>query len=193
MQSLRIAYFSTTSGIMQIDGYPADTSFRLGSGQSVPIVITASSGDRENSALYPKYCPVPMRGWAFVCFEFDFGTQNGVDWPDVNGYVAGIGGRIKVWLSGTGYVVLFDLDDMVSRARSALSWPGVTWVELGALPACMEGAYCIVWSQLTRPLYVEVGPPHPGDGVLQVQPGDTLTVLYQQPDGHSLQIQSVIP
>ncbi|HVO35386.1 MAG TPA: hypothetical protein VMT21_07465 [Gemmatimonadales bacterium] len=196
MGSLRIAYFSATSGIMQIVASPADTSFRLGSGQSVPIEITTSSGDREASALYPQYCPVPMRGWRYTCFEFDFGTRSDVSWQSVNGYVAGIGGRIKTWLSNLhiGFVVLFDLDDQVSRARSALSWPGVTYVELSPPPFCADDVgNCIDWSTLTRPVYVEAGTPHPGDGTLQVQSGDTVTVVYRQPGGGTMQAQSIVP
>ncbi len=196
MRTLAITYLSATSGIMQIVASPADTSFRLGSGQSVPIEITTSSGDREASALYPQYCPVPMRGWRYTCFEFDFGTRSDVSWQSVNGYVAGIGGRIRTWLSSLhiGYVVLFDLDDQVSRARSALSWPGVTFVELTPTPFCAEDVgNCIDWSTLTRPVYVEAGTPHPGDGTLQVQSGDTVTVVYRQPGGGTVQALSVVP
>ena len=195
LRSIGITYLSVTTGIMHIVAYPADTSFRLGAGESVPILITVSSGDQEFSALYPQYCPVPMRGWGYVCFEFEFGAQPGVTWESLNGYVAGIGGRIQTWLSSgpVGYVVLFDFDDQVRRARRALSWPGVTWVELGSTGYCIEGASCIIWSRLTRPVNVEIGPPHPENGVLDVQHGDTVTVLYTQPGGQVATSHTVVP
>ncbi len=196
MRVVWISYLSATSGILRIDGFPSDTAFRLTSGQHVPVEIVVSSGDREGSALYPAYCPVPMRGWGFMCFEFDVGTRDGVDVLTLNDYVAGIGGRFQNvgashnWAHG----VLFDLDDMVSRVRKALAWPGVAYVELGPMPFCLDGgSYCLDYSQLTRPVHVEIGSPHAGDGTVQVQSGDTVTVLYKQPNGRTVQAQSVVP
>ncbi len=196
LRALAIGYLSTNAGIMQIEGYPADTSFRLEARQNVPIEISVSSGDRESSALYPKYCPPRSGGQFYVCFEFDIGMRPGYDIRSLNGYVAGIGGRFKYWWTNiqAGGVVLFDPSDVVARARQALSWPGVQWVELGGLGYCVEGgSYCFDWSQLTRPVYVTMGAARPGDGMIEMQPGDTLTVTYRQPDGSTVQTRSQVP
>jgi hypothetical protein len=198
MRALEIPYLSLTSGIMRVDGFPADTAFRLEVRQSVPIEITVSSGDRESTALYPAFCPPRPEGRFYVCFEFDIGMQPGYDILSLNDYVAGIGGRMQfvnifhTW----GHVVLFDPSEVVSRARKALSWPGVRYVELGGLGGCAaDGSSCVVdWSRVTRPVYVTTGAARPDDGIVEMQPGDTVTVTYRQPDGSTVQTQvQVIP
>jgi hypothetical protein len=194
MRALQISYLSSTSGIMHVEGYPADKAFRLESGQSAPIEIRVSSGDRERLALYPEYCPPRARGWKYICFEFDVLTRNGYDVRSLAGYAAGIGGRMQ-WVIGgwLGRVVLFSLGDQVSAARRALSWPGVASVELAPIGFCLEGSDCIDWSQLTRPVQVDTGAPVPGDGVVQVRSGDTVTVFYKQPGGLTVQAQAPVP
>lgn len=196
MRALGVSYLSTNAGIMQIEGYPADTSFRLEAHQQVPIEIAVSSGDTETTALYPYYCPPRPGGRFYVCFEFEIGMQPGYDIRSLNDYVAGIGGRFKFWFLTiqAGHVVLFDPEDVVGRARKARSWPGVEWVELGGLGGGIDGGSCCFdWSRLTRPVYVTTGAARPGDGIVQVQQSDTVTVTYRQPDGSTLQFQTVLP
>jgi hypothetical protein len=65
-------------GILRINAFPVDTSFRLMPGQRVPVELTASSGDRESVGLYRRWCPARERSYApFSCFDFHLGMEEG--------------------------------------------------------------------------------------------------------------------
>ncbi len=183
-------------GLLYINAFPADTTFRLDAGERVPLAITVSSGDQESLRLYRVFCPPRERLAGFHCYSFILTMESGVQATSVAGQVAALGGRFHlVSVSGRiAGVTLFDPDDLVRRARNARSWPGVAMTEL-SFPFCAPGAPppCGSKSALTAPMAVDTGGAVPMDGVLQVRPGDTLSVSYRQPDGSILVANGTIP
>lgn len=198
LSALTINDLSTSlrnGGILYIDGYPADTSFRLGSNQRVSVQISVTSGDREDVGLYRFACPPRERGWHFECFDFAIAMQSGLNAASLADRVAAMGGRFQV-ISVSGMfagVTLFAPGDIVSKARAAEAWPGVAYAELES-PICLEvGPYCGSLSQLALPVPVDTGPAVPGDGIVQVRSGDTVVVGYRQPLGGVLEARAVVP
>lgn len=182
-------------GILYINAYPEDTAFRLDAGQRFPVEIVVSSGDRERARLYREICPFRERGPFYPCFQFDVFMKTGFDVRDLADRVAAIGGRFNLVSSFNSWaeVTVFDPEDLVSRVRRAASWPGVAYVEF-MFPFCAPDAPgCSSLSDLTVPLPVDTGVAVPGDGTVQLRAGDTLTVLYKQPDGLTLQAQTGVP
>jgi hypothetical protein len=183
------------AGILFIDGYPTDTTFRLGSQQRVPVQINVTSGDREEVGLYRRLCPARDRAQGhFSCFEFDIAMQDGFNAASLAGRVAAMGGRFYLisvtgWLGG---VTVFAPGDIVSEARAAEAWPGVAYTGL-VFPFCAEGSPgCLSLSQLALPVPVDTGPAVPGDGIVQVRSGDTVVVTYRQPVGGVLEARTVV-
>lgn len=188
---------SLLSGIMHINGLPTDTSFRLASGQRVPVEITVSSGDREDAGLYRTWCPPRPHGPYFNCFRFSIGMESGIDVRTLSQRVGGIGGRWEHIYSGgwLAEVTLF-YPDAIRGARRARSWPGVKFVELswpgsGALQSGLGSPLPV--GDLTAPVLVDTGAAVPRDGTMQVRPGDTVVVLYRQPDGRVLEARRTVP
>jgi hypothetical protein len=180
---------------MYVDGYPADTAFRLKSNQRLPVEITTTSGDRETAGLRRYLCPPRERGPHFSCFDFLIVMQAGFDVRSVAGQLAAVGGRFNlVSSSGTmAGVVLFSPDDLVRHARDARSWLGVAYTEL-SFPFCAEWAPgCLSLSQLAAPVPVDSGAAVPGDGIVQVRSGDTVVVAYRQPGGQLLDARRAVP
>ena len=188
---------SLLSGIMHINGLPADTAFRLASGQRVPVEISVSSGDRESAGLYRAWCPPRPQVPYFRCFRFSIGMESGIDVRTLSQRVGGIGGRWEHIYSGgwLAEVTLF-YPDAVGGAQRARSWPGVKFVELswpgsGALQSGLGPPLPV--GDLTVPVLVDTGAAVLRDGTMQVRPGDTVLVLYRQPDGRVLEARRTVP
>jgi hypothetical protein len=190
---------SLLSGIMYINGVPADSSFRLESGRRVPVEISVSSGDRESAGLYRTWCPPRPRRPYFHCFRFSIGMESGIDVRTLSQRVGGIGGRWEHIYSGgwLAEVTLF-YPDAVRGAQRARSWPGVKFTELfwpgsGAPQSGPDpGPPIPVW-KLTVPVLVDTGTAVPHDGTMQVRSGDTVVVLYRQPAGGVLEARGTVP
>lgn len=198
LQELEFGWFTRLrhGGLLYVDGVPADLGFRLQSSQRVPIELTVSSGDRETAGLYRFYCPPRERPQGFLCFQFGIGMRDGFHASDLAGHVAALGGRFTlISVSGSfADVTLFDADALVGAARRALRWPGVATVDLW-YSGCQDTSppWCASLSRLTVPVPVDTGAAIPGDGIMQVRSGDTVTVSYRQPDGSALETRQSVP
>ncbi len=185
-------------GILDIRALPADTTFRLRTGQRVLVEVGVSSGDRESVGLDRRLCPARERRWRsrYECFKFVIYMKEGFHAADLAEQVGAIGGRFNL-ISVSGRlagVTVFSPDNVVGHAWRARSWPGVQVSELSH-PSCHFFAppWCLSPSWLSRPVPVDTGAPVPGDGIIQVQPGDTVTMTYRQPDGRVLEARVGVP
>lgn len=184
-------------GVLIIEGAPADTSFRLKRAQRAPVEIEVTSGDREEVGLYRRLCAPRERDWPFHCFSFLALTREGTHVTDLADDVAANRGRLTtVIATGDGGVIkVLDPEDLLRTARRAESWPGVQPVSLNYL-ACVESTpVCLagVGSRLHLPVPVDTGAAVPGDGIVQIRPGDTITVTYRHPGGGRLEAKQVVP
>jgi len=198
LQRMVIDEFATSlrdGGLLFVYGFPSDTTFRLETRQRVPIEIAVTSGDREGVGLYRRDCPARERGPGFPCFQFLLGMQDGFSAADLADRVAALGGRFYL-VSRYGRfagVMLFSPENLVRRARSALSWPGVKYVEF-SYPFCLDDdPGCVRPSDLSLPVPVDTGAAVAGDGILQVRSGDTVVITYRQPFGGVLETRRVVP
>lgn len=187
LQEIWIPPYFMDAGIMYVEGYPADTMFRLESGQRVPVEITVSSGDSEATGLYRRLCPPRERGPGYDCFEFELHMRDGYFAQDLADHVAEMGGRFFTFWDGGRYaaVELFSPDDLVGRARRARSLNGVESTDLVWDQGSIDGEPLShrFRSLLRVPLPVDIGAAVPGDGIVQVRRGDTVAVVYRQPSG----------
>lgn len=174
-------------GVLILYGAPSDATFTLDSHQRVALEVTVSSGDRESAGLYNMFCPRRERlPGHFQCFRLDVAMREGHDAAEIAGHLSAAGGRF-IFISAMRWfaaVVFFSPDDPLGRAKRARSWPGVAYTALPFL-ACVA-ASC---PSLTVPVPVDTGPAVPGDGIVQVSPGDTVSVTYRQPGGGLLQMR----
>lgn len=180
-------------GLLNVDARTADTSFRLQRDQRVPAEVSASSGDRETARLFLRSCPARDRGLGYPCFRFQIGMKQGHQAAEVADHVAAIGGRFYLLSPSFGGVTVF-YPEVVETARRAAQWPGVDHTALmGYGGGCPMGCSIPLGTHLFVPMPVDVGEAIPGDGIVQVQPGDLLTVTYQQPGGGTVRATASVP
>jgi len=178
-------------GVLYLYAAPSDTAFVLDRNQRVPLEVAVSSGDRETVVLYNVHCPsrerIPGR---FQCFRLNLAMREGHHASEVAGRLSAEHGRFLL-ISATGWfaaVVFFSPEDPIGRARRARSWPGVALTEL--TPLVCAGTSC---PSLTVPVALDASAATPGDGVVQANAGDTLSVSYRQPTGGLLQLRLAVP
>jgi hypothetical protein len=127
---------------------------------------------------------------------FSLSMREGLHVADLTDHVAAIGGRFNlISVSGRFAVVtVFSPDDVIGHALRARSWPGVAVSQL-SVTACADWApsWCYSRSWLTIPVPVDTGAAVPGDGIVQVRSGDTVTISYSQPDGGALEAKVQVP
>lgn len=174
-----------------LGGTPSDTSFRLERNQRVPARLSSSSGDEEQVGLYRLECPAREGSYVFPCFTFLIMFAEGYDMAEIERRVAAIGGRFGSLSSNFASIVIFEPDAM-RRAREAGSWPGVAypWFSTRSCDPFLCSSLAHV---LTLPVRLDYGPPIPGDGTLQVVPGDTVYYRYTQPTGQILEASLHVP
>lgn len=178
-------------GVLYLYGTPSDSTFSLEPGQRVPLEIAVSSGDRESVGLYNVHCPSRERlPGHFQCFRLNVAMREGHDASEMAGSLSAAGGRfIFTSMGWFAAVVFFSPDDPIGRAKRARSWPGVAYTELTPL-MCVAATPC---PSLTVPVPIDVGLAVPGNGIVQVRSGDTLSVTYRQPRGSVLTLQLLVP
>lgn len=181
-----IGNIGNDSGIVWLWGTPSDTSFRLQRNQRVPARLVSSSGDEEQVGLYRLECPAREGGYVFSCFNFLILFAEGYDMAEIERRVAAIGGRFALRTSSFASIVIFEPDATMRRAREAGSWPGVAYPWFPTR-ACDPFGCSSLAHELTLPVRLDYGPPIPGDGTLQVTPGDTIHYSYTQPTGQTLE------
>jgi hypothetical protein len=178
-------------GALTVDAMPWDTSLVLEPGQRVPLEIAVSSGDRESAGLTNELCPyrdrIPRR---FHCYRLRVAMKEDRDVTEIGDHLLAAGGRfLSISTSGKfAEVMFFSPDDPIGRALRAREWPGVSSIELSG-----SGCYSTSCPSLTVPVPVYARTAAPGDGVVQVRSGDTVTVTYRQPGGGTLRLQLPVP
>jgi hypothetical protein len=185
-------------GFVAFTAVPADLSFRLSAHQHVPVEIAVSSGDVETLGLFRETCPDRDRGWKSLCFGYMILMKEGHHASEIADHVAATGGRMYAVFTGRfAGVMHFRPGENLTRARQARSWPGVAWTELETPGNCQEWAPPSCWlehgARLAAPIPVDTGPAIPGNGILEVRSGDTVTVSYRQPSGAVLHDSVVVP
>lgn len=182
-------------GILYVEAFPTDTTFRLEIGQRVPVQVNTTSGDREDAGLYRLLCPPRDRGDHYRCFDFVVFMREGYDVRTVGDRVSAMNGRFQLVASSGRFasVTLFDPEDLVRRARSARAWPGVLFTELTGIICHPDVPNCTSLSDLLVPVPVDSGAATLDDGIIQVRTGDTVTVTYAQPGGGVLEARVIVP
>jgi hypothetical protein len=178
-------------GYLTIHAIPRDTSFRWHPGHLIAAEVEVRSGDRERIRLTKAWCPNRSpTPFTYNCFTITLSMQDGHHAFDLAPRLAEIDARFTV-VSVSGRfagLVLFEESELVRSANRVASWPGVDFA--GVSPHICTGVIgdlsCFPDSHLARPVRVDHGAPIPGDGIVQVVPGDTVWVSYRQPDGQVL-------
>lgn len=156
--------------------------------------LTSTSGDAEDVLMGQSLCAEGDSA-PFTCFNFLLHVTSPDVIPDLKARVLGLPGRwalpsictfppgtcellstadqrMTVWIFG---------NDLGTAMREAIEWPGVRLLELNWV--------ALLWDPRSVPnryqggMPVAAGIPVPGNGVLEVQSGDTVTVEYLNPDG----------
>jgi hypothetical protein len=176
-------------GLLYVDGFPVDTSFRLDRRDRVLVELVTSAGDRETLNLFRAKCPPRARGPYYECFQYSMMMRGGSTAQDVAPLVQAAGDRFT-YVSESGAlanVTVFDAGATIPHAQAARIWPGVSLVLLSQTawpaeappPSDRRG-----W--LRAPMRVDSGAVRLADGVLQVRSGDTIRARYTQPSGSVL-------
>lgn len=178
-------------GLVAVSGLPADTSYRLGSREQIPVSITASGGDTESVELSSLACGEPPA--VYACHELELEMDSGYQAQQLRPSMDQIPARfILVSVSGrVAGIWVFD-EARVNDAIAILArQPGVKYVGLALLGAAGGGGS--VSPELEGAAPLDFAPVIPRDGHLQARTGDTLTVAYDQANGTQLKSQFVVP
>jgi PAS domain-containing protein len=188
--------FSTfgPGGVLVVDAFPEDSSYRLPRGARLPIRLETSAGDVETAGLYRAWCPARERGLLYSCFAFSLYMQQGASVTDIVDEVAASGARMQrigvcsvngCWYSQSLAIVwVFDPEGVIEVVRQAEDWPGVAAAEVGGGGGCIDVCPPRTYrAELRVPFPTGGGAVVAGDGVIQTAPGDTVRVFYKQPDG----------
>jgi len=182
-------------GLVAVSGLPADTSYRLGARDQIPVNITSSGGDTESVELSPLVCGSPPT--VYACQELDLEMDSGYQAQQLRPVMDQIPARF-ILVSVTGQdagIWVFDparLNDAISilARQPHVRYVGPTGIGAvaggsgggGSTAPDLEGALPLDFVRVV-----------PRDGHLQARSGDTLTVTYSQPNGTQLTSQFVIP
>ena len=180
-------------GILILYATPSDYTFSLEPGQRVPLEISATSGDRDSVGLYNVACPSRERLPGHVpCFDLTLGMREGHDPTEFADQLRAAGGWYVSIHPAFATVLFFSPDDPIGRAKRARSWPGVAYAEFWGR-ACGIPEGCAPFPTLEVPVRVVPGAAVPGDGIVQVRSGDTVSVTYRQPRVGVLTLQLQVP
>lgn len=185
--------------VMSVRAVPADPEFELGAGQQVPLTVTTSSGDSEEVALTSRVCE-DEDGAEYVCDELLVGMEEGHTADEVAHLLDDIDAALVDVLFEDGtpeggqvaHLKIFSgaLDEAVDTAAD---WPDVRYAERnGIVRIQLEEDGDSVRVPLQRDLRVETTGPEADDGVLQLQPADTVATEYVQPDGSAIEAEVVV-
>lgn len=180
------------NGVLTFTVSPTDTSYRLAAGARVTAQVETSTGDQEEVELLRRWCPARPRSQGYACNRFLVTVRAGYHIDDVEGRIQNEFGRYLI-RSATGRwasVVVFQRADLVRRLSQVVAWKEVADVEL-EYPAFSFSPPS--HSQLTAAIPVDTGAAIRADGVLQIRPGETLTVRYVQPGGVAIAASQVAP
>lgn len=196
---LLVLQTSPTGQVVSVRAVPEDPDLEIEPGQRVPIALATSSGDSEEATLVGRICE-DGDGEEFVCDELIVGMEKGHEVEDVAHLFDDIDATLLdvLFEDGTedggqvGHLKIFggDVDETIATAAD---WPDARYAERnGIVRIQLEGVGDSVRVPLHSDLPSEVAEPEPDDGILQIQPADTVTTEYVQPDGSQIDAEIVV-
>lgn len=182
-------------GLISLTGIPADSSYRPGGRDRIPLAFTASSGDSEVVWLSPYACGNPPS--VFACQDLDLVMKSGFRADSLRAAMDEIPARF-ISVSVTGSVAgvrVFDPDYAARAIRILRQQPSVQYAGNAALlfTTGIGGGSSNGILGLTGALPLDFASAVRSDGHIQAQSGDTLRIAYRQPDGSQLTSQMIIP
>jgi len=182
-------------GLVAVSGLPADTSYRLGARDRIPVNITSSGGDTESVELSPYVCGAPATMYA--CQELSLEMDSGYQAQGLRPAMDKIPARF-ILVSVTGQdagIWVFDPARLNDAIGILARQRGVRYVGPASLFSVGggSGGSGSISPELEGALPLDFLRVAPHDGHLQTRSGDTLTVSYSQPNGTRLSGQFVIP
>jgi hypothetical protein len=190
LDELRLYNFSVLrdSGLVLISGVPHDTNQILPPNDRLRLELSSSAGETESFDQSPIIC----NDETLACHGVDILLNDGWNVRDLFQLLNSIPARVylTVFAGQGGSVFVFHPErvaDAISQlksqpaVKSAERWsyaadpPAKKWPLLGGLPLDF------------RPIVVN-------DGVVQAQPGDTITVrYYTKPDSNFVELRFTLP
>lgn len=167
-------------GALVVHARFADPGFTLAPQERISFTASTGSGEVEQMLAGPEVCPL-ANGDEYTCDSFSFGVRTGTRASAYTPYLDRIGGRFTYIALGdsAASVRIFDGDLSAAMAK-ARKWPNVRFVERNAIYRLMAGTPMNGAIGAAR---LDFAAPRASDGTLQVQPQETVTVRYRQPDG----------
>lgn len=154
------------------------------------VQIRSSKGDADTLELRPRVCRL-NDGSKYLCDTFYIAMTAGHHVAEVASHLQQVHGVFSRVLGGGEHASIRILQgDLQSAMSQAALWPGVRLVELSGIGCIANVTGC--GDGLEGALAIAFGDQETGDGLLRVEPGDTLTIKYGQPDGNSLERSIVI-
>ncbi len=178
-------------GLVAVSALPADTSYRPGPRDRIPVAVTSSSGDTESVGLSSIVCGQPPT--LYACRQLELQMDSGYQAQQLRLAMDQIPARFTL-VSVTGQVAgvwVFEPASLDNAIEILSRQPGVKHVGLALISSVGGGGSASPYLEGALPLdFLRVVP---GDGHLQARSGDTLTVTYDQPNGTQLRSQFVVP
>lgn len=185
---------SRADGVLFVRAAPEDWAYQMPAGNHVTATVSTSGGDAETIRLSRDVCGLDA-GEAYSCRTFLITLRTGNDLRDFKHTLHRLRARLVLVPALSGYrfgsvyafgdravtMRVLGFDDQVERVENMNVLTGDVRHSEPPMSAWLSGAVAL-----------EVGSSSPQDGLLTVQPGDTVTVRYAQPTGDVLETRLVI-
>ncbi|MGH7637555.1 MAG: hypothetical protein ACREOK_07875 [Gemmatimonadaceae bacterium] len=175
------------SGLLVVAAAPQDTTRVLTPNERLKLDLTTSTGDAESFELGPIVCD----DYQMACHYLDVLMKDGRHVKELFALLNVVPARVEQASFGgeIGGIFVFHPERASAAVRQLEQHPAVRAAErshFAAFPVLRK------WGQYGG-LPLDFREIMPGDGILQAQPGDTVEVRYQQPDGSTLELTVTIP
>jgi hypothetical protein len=192
LSSLRADGFRSVlhdSGLIVIEGFPADTSLRLAPNARVLVTVRTTSGDSETVSLWSDICPPEPHQCSSVAITMLAGSSV----LGIRSALAQVGARL--WITSVsgqfGAAWVFDPAQVQSALVSIRLLPGVAIAERDVVGSTSTGPD---YSALSGGLPLDsVAVPIRGNGHVEFRAHDTVTISYRRPSGPDLLATLTLP
>jgi hypothetical protein len=184
---------SPPEGVLFIESVVPDAAFRAAAHSDFPFEVRSSSGDLELASLRKTICGPDEEGGRWLCDEIAVFMREGRSVLDIYPHVKAMNGRLRA-ISPTlrsAAIPLFGRTPLDVAVSTASRWPGVdhaTYSYVGFQDG--DGHVARIISASVK---LDLTAPIVGNGVLEANEGDTITVKYVQPDGSLLTQDWILP
>jgi hypothetical protein len=173
-----------------VEGLLAEDEAGLAPDMRVRLRVATSRGDAEDIALRPRVCTTESGG-AYLCGEFLFSMESGRHVDEVRPYLHQLNGALSfVGTAGSWASVQLFEGDADHGMNIVRRWPGVRSTSYNGLH--FQGGPPMLHRPMVAVSWLDLGPPVRGDGNVQVQKGDTLTITYSPVGGAGLSASFVM-